>query len=187
MRIGGVRRQIEQIAQHDHDPPATRRPDQRVDGPLDHGGVGVRGAARLDLLERHDDALELIATARARDGRDLRPSRDERDAHRLAARERDARERRGEERRERDLRRGGSRPAIAHRRRRIDEKRERAVRLRLELPDDESIVAKERPAVEPAQVVARYVLAVPAELDPRAPQRAAVHAGVYALGDLPGA
>ena len=48
-------------------------------------------------------------------------------------------------------------------------------------------MAKERPAIEPAQVVARYVLAVPAELDPRAPQRAAVHARVHALGDLPGA
>ena len=57
--------------------------------------------------------------------------------------------------------------AVAHRRRRVDQEAERAIGLGLELAHDQAVVTQQRAPIEPAQIVARHVLAVAAELDPR--------------------
>ena len=77
---------------------------------------------------------------------------------------------------------GARRAAVAHRRRRIDDETQRAIGLGLELADEEVVVTEQRTHVEPAQVVAGRVCAVSAELDAGALARAAMRAGVDALG-----
>src|SRR5205085_1023207 len=74
-------------------------------------------------------------------------------------------------------------PAITHRRRGIDDDPQRAIRLRLELTNEQVIVPQQRAHIEVPEIIARRVRAMPAELDARTLACAAMRAGPYALGD----
>jgi hypothetical protein len=182
--LSGVRRQVDQIAQHDDDGSAPRDAQQRLQGPLHHPAVDAGVAAWSHRFERCNDSLELFAAPRARNGRIAVAATDESQAHRVTARERYACKRRCRDCRECKLRPPPLRAAESHRCRRVDDKTQRTVRLRLELPHDKPVMTEQRSPVEPAKVVTRHVFAVSAELDARATPRASVDSGIDTLGNL---
>src|SRR5262249_38597330 len=124
-----------------------------------------RVAFRGLRLERVDDTLERFAPAAHRHRpRGLR-SADEPEPDRIPASNRDPRHRPPDQRRPRALRPRPGAPAVPNRRGRVDDEPKRAIGLRLELPNEQVVVTQERAHVEPTQIVARHVRAMPAELD----------------------
>jgi hypothetical protein len=144
----------------------------------------MRVAARPNGFERAYDSLELLTTSCAWDRAAMPVASNEAQADGIAACERYPRKGRRHQGRERQLRTPCSRATERHRGRRVHEEQNGAIRLRLELPDDQPVVTKERSAVDPAKVVAGDILAEATEFDARAAPHAPMHTGKNAFRNL---
>ena len=163
----------EEVAQDEDDAPA-----RDALGDFVHDRGGIRLAARLQLVDLHQDAPELRGL-RLRSHHDvrLRVVGDEADGVLLA--DEHIGKRRGEMLGVFELgepvRRGRS--AVAHRTRGVEENRRAEVRLVDEFTHVVALPAGDQLPVQLAQVIARRVLAVLRELDRRALPRAPMLAG----------